>query len=90
MRDLYDAFVVLNSERSETVKEVLKELLPGKEKVFLERLEFLNRELKREGLSKLIERLQIPDKVAENLPEDFPSWVASEIGLTNSGSSPSL
>ena len=80
LRDLYDAFVVLNSEKAESVAKVLKELLRGKEKVFLDRVNFLHQELKKKGIEGFARELNIPQEIAEYLPEDFPLIVVSKIG----------
>ena len=89
LRDLYDAFVVLNSERANSVKEVLKELLAEKKEVFLNRLNFLNQELEKKGFDEFLKSLKVPEQIAEKLPMDFPFRVASELGLGEDGDFPS-
>lgn len=81
IKDLYDAFIVLNSKRAESAKAVLRKFLNRKEEVFLDRVKFLSQVLEKEGFNSFLRKLRIPKKIAANLPKDFPFIVVSELGL---------
>ena len=80
IRDFLDAYAVLkDSEKSERVKSVLKELLKGKGPILKNRADFLQEAVTGKGILNTLQKLSVSPVLIREIPEHFIQTVVMEI-----------